>query len=206
VADVLRRLFDQIRLAHLEPGISSSLVLPWDVLETRTVVDRRWLRLHEQRVKLANGAIIDEFHLFETPDWVAVIPVTSKGEVVLVNQYRHGLGRTSCELPAGVIDAGETPEQAAHRELLEETGYVAERLVPLIELSPEPHRSTHRAHFFLGLDVTFSGAARPEPSEVLEVTTRPVAALVEDALSGRIDHAAHTAAILLAHVKGLFNA
>ncbi|HEY5959698.1 MAG TPA: NUDIX hydrolase, partial [Polyangiaceae bacterium] len=136
--------------------------------------------------------------------WVAVIPLTREGDVVLVQQYRHGLGRVSCELPAGVIDAGETPEQAARRELSEETGYVAEALSPMFVASPEPHRSTARAHFFFAANVSYSGASRPEPSEVLEVTTRSASLLVNDALSGRIDHAAHIGAILWANEHGLF--
>lgn len=176
---------------------------PWTVLKDKLIADRRWLRVHEQSVLLPNGARIDEFHLLESPSWVAVLPVTHDGTVILVQQYRHGLGHESRELPAGVIDAGESPSDAARRELLEETGYVADELIPLIELYPEPHRSTHCAHFFVAHDVRDSGSARPEPSEVIEIVTRSSAELVADALCGRIQHAAHTAAILVAHARGL---
>lgn len=176
---------------------------PWAILKDRIVVDRRWLRLHEQTVQLANGTTIDEFHLLETPSWVAVVPVTEGGEVVMVRQYRHGLGRTSLELPAGVIDPGELPDAAAKRELLEETGYRADSLVSLATLAPEPHRSTHLAHFFVAPGVRFSGRSNPEPSEVLEVSMHSRTDLVQDALNGRIDHAAHVAAILMAHARGL---
>lgn len=175
----------------------------WTVLTDKLIADRRWLRVHEQSVLLPNGTRIDEFHLLESPDWVAVLPITSDGTTVLVQQYRHGLGHISRELPAGVIDAGETPGAAARRELLEETGYVADELIELIELYPEPHRSTHAAHFFVAPNVRYSGRADPEPSEILEVVTRSRAELLDDAVSGRIQHAAHTAAILVAHARGL---
>jgi 8-oxo-dGTP pyrophosphatase MutT (NUDIX family) len=132
-----------------------------------------------------------------------VLPVTAEHEIVIVDQYRHGYGRVSRELPAGVIDPGETPILAAQRELLEETGYTVDELVPLFALSPEPHRSTHLGHFFVGSNARLTAAARPEPSEVLEVHVRPVAEVVEDALAGRIAHAAHTAAILAAYGRGL---
>ncbi|HMA94956.1 MAG TPA: NUDIX hydrolase [Polyangiaceae bacterium] len=176
---------------------------PWVVLEDRILVDQHWMRLHEQKVQLANGTTISNFHLLETPSWVAVVPLTEDGEVVMVRQYRHGLGRASLELPAGVIDPGESPSIAAKRELLEETGYCADTLLPLVELSPEPHRSTHRAHFFVAPNVRFSGRSNPDPSEVLEVSLRTKAELVNDALNGGIDHAAHVAAILTAHARGL---
>jgi 8-oxo-dGTP pyrophosphatase MutT (NUDIX family) len=175
---------------------------PWEILSTRVLLDRRWLRLHEQRVALPNGTVIEEYHVVDSPDWVAVLALTAGHEIVMVDQYRHGYGRVSRELPAGVIDPGETPIQAANRELLEETGYTVDELVPLFALSPEPHRSIHRGHFFFGKNARLTAAARPEPSEVLEVHVRPIAEVVADALAGRIAHAAHTAAILAAHGRG----
>ena len=184
-------------------GLRLVPVKPWKVLNSRLLVDRRWLRLHEQRVLLPNGNVIDEFHRFETPNWVAVIALTSNHEAVIVEQYRHGLGRKSRELPAGVIDAGETPEQAARRELLEETGYVADLLLPVFELSPEPHRSTCRAYFFVARNVVFSGQSSPEPSEVLEVRHVPIAQLLAEAEQGKIDHAAHVGALFAADRRGL---
>jgi len=176
---------------------------PWEVLSTRVLLDRRWLRVNEERVLLPNGAVIEEFHRLESPDWVAVVPVTPGGDIVMVDQYRHGAKRTSRELPAGVIDAGETPIQAAKRELLEETGYTVSELVPLFALSPEPHRSTQRGHIFLGKNAGPTGEARPEPTEVLEVHVLPASEVVADALAGRIIHAVHVAAILVAHGRGL---
>ena len=194
----------QIYLALAAQGTSCALPMkPWTILSSRILVDRRWLRLHEQRVELPNGTVIEEFHRIESPDWVAVLAITPENQVVLVDQYRHGIARVSRELPAGVIDAGETPAVAARRELLEETGYVAEELLPIFALGPEPHRSSHLGHFFFAGNVRFSGKANPEPSEVLEVNLRPVAEVIADALGGRIIHAAHTAAILAAHARGL---
>ena len=176
---------------------------PWDILATRVLLERRWLRVHEQRVSLPNGSVIEEFHRLDTPDWVGVLALTGQQEIVMVDQYRHGIGRVSRELPAGVIDPGETPVIAARRELLEETGYLADDLILLFAVAPEPHRSSHYGHFYVAKNVRFTGAATPEPSEVLEVHVRPVAEVIEDALGGRIIHAAHTAAILAANARGM---
>jgi 8-oxo-dGTP pyrophosphatase MutT (NUDIX family) len=178
---------------------------PWKVLESRELLNRRWLCLHEQRVLLPNGNVIDEFHRFESPNWVAVIAITEDQEIVLVEQYRHGLGEVSRELPAGVIDLGETPEQAAHRELFEETGYSAETLVPVFVVSPEPNRSTSRAHFFVARNVKFAGPAQPEPSEVIEVRLLPLKQYLDEASTGLVAHAAHVGALFAAQRRGLLD-
>jgi len=176
---------------------------PWKVLASRVLLDRRWLRVREERVLLPNGTVIDEFHLLDSPSWAAVLAITDAGEIVLVEQYRHGVARLSRELPAGVIDAGETPLQAAQRELLEETGYEATRWLPLLEVSPETSRHTHRAHFFVALGAHPVAAARPESCEVLQVCLAPAAGIVEAALRGEIEHGLHVAALLAAERKGL---
>jgi len=176
---------------------------PWTVLTQKTLLDRRWLRITEDRVELPNGTIIDEFHVLHSPNWAAVIAVTQNEEIVMVEQYRHGLGRTSLELPSGVIDPGERPHEAAKRELFEETGYKATAYTALIDVSPEPSRSTHRAYFFVAHGATQGGKARPEASEVIDVRLVKVEQLLRDLTEGRIDHAAHVGAILLAEKRGL---
>jgi 8-oxo-dGTP pyrophosphatase MutT (NUDIX family) len=138
-----------------------------------------------------------------SPPWAAVIAITPDQQLVLVEQYRHGLGRTSLELPSGVIDKGEQPLQAAQRELREETGYQSHEWERLVELAPEPSRSTHRAHFFIATGAQLSGCAQPEASEVINVRLAPIDTVLDDVVRGRIDHAAHVAAILLAARRGL---
>lgn len=177
-------------------------MIPFRVLASRVLLEKKWLKLREERLELPNGHIIEEFHLVESPDWVGAVALTPEREILLVDQYRHGLGRTSRELPAGVIDPGETPLQAAQRELLEETGHTAGLWKPLVVFSPEPNRSTHRAHFFLAEEVVRTGAPQPEKSEVLEVVKQPLALVLQEIAEGKMDHAAHAAAILLAARAG----
>lgn len=180
---------------------------PWKTLEKKLLLERRWLSISEERVQLPNGTIIDEFHVMHTPDWAGIIAVTGEGsaedDIVLVEQYRHGLGGVSLELPAGVIDAGETPLAAAQRELREETGYTARAWQPLIVVAPEPARATHRAHFFVATGATAAGPAQPEASEVIAIRRTPLHDLMAEIDSGRMVHAAHIAAILLAVRRGL---
>ena len=175
---------------------------PWQVLTETTLLDRRWLRLREQRVKLSNGHEIEQFHVIDGPDWAAVVALTPNDELVMVRQYRHGAGALSLELPAGVIEATESPARAAERELLEETGYVAESWHSLVVVHPEPARHTNRAHFFVALGARPVAQAAPEPSEELQVEVHPVGALMNLISEGDISHGVHIGVILLAARRG----
>jgi 8-oxo-dGTP pyrophosphatase MutT (NUDIX family) len=179
---------------------------PWQVIETRLVVERRWIEVHEQRVRLGNGHEIPEFHKVVMPSWAAVLCVTAEDEVVLVRQYRHGIGEESVELPAGVIEPEESPLEAARRELLEETGYVAEAWYPIVSVATEPSRHTVRAHFFCARGARAAKARAPEPSEDIELVTIPRAELLPWCERGGIVHGVHLGAILLAERKGLLAA
>lgn len=175
---------------------------PWRVLESRLVVDRPWLRVREEHVALPSGVEIEEFHVVEGVDWVAVLAITGDAEVVLVEQYRHGLGGTSRELPAGVIDPGETPLDAARRELLEETGFASDAWEPLVTVSTEPSRHTNRAHFFLARGARRIAEASPEAVEQIEVRLVPSVELLEGLDHGMVAHGVHIGAILLAARRG----
>jgi 8-oxo-dGTP pyrophosphatase MutT (NUDIX family) len=178
-------------------------VVPWQVLTRRTLVERRWLSVHEHRVRLSNGHEIDEFHVIETPAWAGVLAVTENDEVVLVRQYRHGIAGESLELPAGVIEAGEDPLHAAKRELLEETGYAAERWESIAVFAPEPSRHATRAHFFCALGARPVAPNAPDASEEIELVKVSRSELVELVLRGNVVHGVHVGAILFAERKGL---
>lgn len=179
---------------------------PWRVVESRILLDRTWLRVHAQRIALPTGAEIDEFHLIEGPSWAAALAVTAEGNVVVVEQYRHGVGALSLELPAGVFERGEPAEEAARRELREEAGYEADAWDPLIVVSPEPARGTSRGHFFIARGARRVGEQRLDATEDITVREMTPAEVVAAALVGRVVHGAHVAAILAAHVRGWLGA
>lgn len=176
---------------------------PWHVLDSKLLIDERWLQLREDRVRLANGHEIERFHVIHGPDWASVLCVTNDSEVVLVRQYRHGAGSPSLELPAGVIEPHETPEEAARRELLEETGYESDDWVSIQSVSTEPARHTTRAHFFCARGARRTRPAAPEETEVLEQVLVPLSDLSGLALDGSILHGVHVGAILVAFARGL---
>lgn len=175
----------------------------WQVLTDISLISQRWLEVREQRVRLANGHEIDCFHLIQGPSWAGVLCLTADQQVVLVRQYRHGLGGASLELPAGVIEPSEAPLDAAHRELREETGFATDDLSPLFIVAPEPARNTTLAHFFFARGAARIAELALDSSEELEVVLVSVPELFELIDQGQIVHAAHIGAILLAGRRGL---
>ncbi|MBR2096026.1 MAG: NUDIX hydrolase [Fibrobacter sp.] len=96
---------------------------PWKLLSSEFLVDAPWLKVAKETCELPNGKVIDDFYTLWQPDWVLILARTTEGKWVMTEQYRHGTGKIALEFPAGIIDKGETPEDAAIRELQEECGY-----------------------------------------------------------------------------------
>lgn len=138
------------------------------VQSSQRIYDSHWCGLRRDIVTLPSGAA-QEYHVFEVPDAVAVVPVRRDGRIVLVGQYRYPHGKTHWEVPAGRIAAGESPAEAAQREVREETGYRATRLIPLPGFYPTNGISAHYAHLFVGIDCDEVGVPMLDASEHLIV-------------------------------------
>ena len=92
---------------------------PWTVLAREYLAREPWYTVRVDRVQLPTGAIIPKYWISEYPPWVNVVAVTADERVVLIRQYRHGIGAVHFEIPAGATDPGDTSlESAARRELL----------------------------------------------------------------------------------------
>lgn len=142
--------------------------MTYKLLGSEYIIRRPWLTARRDKVQLPNGKVNNEYYVLEYPDWVNTIAITKQGEFVLVRQYRHALGRTSFELCAGVIEQGETPEQAARRELLEETGYAGGVWRELMQVSANPSTNTNLTHCFIATGVEKAAAQSLDDTECLE--------------------------------------
>ena len=125
----------------------------WKILESTYISRRPWMTARLDKVQLPDGRINPEYWVLEFPDWVNVIAITKDGEMVMVRQYRHALGVTEYELCAGVMEEGETPLQAARRELMEETGFGGGEWTEYMTICANPSNHTNLAHTFLAIGV-----------------------------------------------------
>lgn len=170
---------------------------PWETL-TQSYLFRRppWLVLRHQHFRLPTGREIADYWISEYPPWVNVVAVTKDDHLILVRQYRPGLEAVHYELPAGVVDDGESLEAAARRELREETGYGGGEWSLLTRLSANPALQDNWTTTFLAEGVERLADPAPEATEDLRLHRLPVdqaGRLIDD---GEMVQALHTAPLL----------
>ena len=166
----------------------------WKDLESKKLLSKgTWMNLRQEKVQLPSGAIVPEWFVLEFPEWINIIAITKDGDFVMEDQYRHALGETHYELPAGVVDEGETPLEAAKRELTEETGYGGGEWSLFMTTSPNPTNHTNRSYTFLAVGVEKLSEQHQEETEDINVdifTREEVKQLLE---AGEIIQALHAA-------------
>ena len=135
------------------------------------------------------------FITLHSSDWVNIIPVTPEGEVVLIKQWRHGSEDWAVEIPGGLVDPGETPIDAAVRELEEETGYKAREITLLGKVNPNPALFDNTCHTYLALVDSQPGEPHLDAGESIEVFRVKAPDLPAMVSSGEIDHCIVVAAL-----------
>lgn len=138
-----------------------------EVLHSELVFDGRLIDVRVDTVRLADGQV-HQREVVEHPGAVAVLAALPSGELILVRQYRHAVGRVLLELPAGTREPGEGPEACALRELAEETGYQAASVRELVRFFVSPGWANEELIVYVA-DGVRTGAAQPEADEQIEV-------------------------------------
>lgn len=171
----------------------------WQVVASRLVIDDPWLRVRADDCVTAEGVRIAPFFVTEHPDWAIVVAIDEQDCLLLVDQYRHGWGVTSRELPTGAIDPEDAdPFAAGQRELLEETGYGGGEWRLVATLAPNPSNQSNRCYAILATGVRKLAEPQDEPTERLRLVRLPVEEAVATARGGGIVQAMHVAALAMA--------
>lgn len=124
----------------------------WKIQRSEQVADCKIFRVRrDYSVRESDGAEFP-FYCLENGDWVNVIPVTTSGELVMIEQYRHGVETVTLEIPGGMVDDGEDAKFAAERELVEETGYVPKETILLGKSHPNPAIQNNWVYHYLAID------------------------------------------------------
>ena len=160
----------------------------WTIITSTRDRSYRVFELRTDRARSPRTGEEHDFFVLESSPWVNVIPLTEGGDVVMIEQYRHGIRDITLEIPGGLVEPGDTPEEAARRELREETGYGGGELVELGFVHPNPAIQNNRCHTFLAKNVLPLGIQEMDDKEDIEVVLVPlgqIRALIRD---GRISH------------------
>lgn len=155
------------------------------VLGSEQIYDSPWCGLRRDELALPDGATQD-YHVVEISDAVVVVPIRDDGQLVMLWQHRHPHGGSHWEVPAGRVAEGEHPDDAAARELREETGYVAEGLERLAGFFPINGISAHYGHVYVARGCRLAGPAETELTERLEVHTMRVAEALQRLADGEL--------------------
>lgn len=168
----------------------------WKVLKSTEVFRAGFFRLRVDECELPDKRVMPRYYVLEFPDWVNVVPITEDGMVILVDQYRHGVGQDFLEIPGGSSHSGnEEPLTAGQRELLEETGYEAREWVNCGFHFPNPALQNNKMHTFLALGCRKIREPQLDPFECLTVQLIPLVRLVELFNRGEFKHSLIAASI-----------
>jgi ADP-ribose pyrophosphatase len=138
-----------------------------------------------------------EMECLNHPGGAAVVPLLPDESVVLIEQYRHCIGDTVWEVPAGRLEPGENPLDCAKRELEEEVGYKSAQIKKLTEIYSAPAYCTETISIFLANDLT-PCEQKLDDDEIIKVVSLPLAEAIEMVKAGKIKDAKTVVGILLA--------
>jgi len=173
----------------------------WTLLDSKYIIQRPWATLRVDKLQLPNGYIKEEYYVLEYPTWVNMVAFTEDNQLLFVRQYRHGASKILIELPAGVVDEGEEPEEAARRELLEETGYAFESIEYICQLYANPATSGNLTYTYVLKGGKKVQEQQLDSSEDIEVVAMGIAEAKQLLFDNNIGQSLHASALFYSFQK-----
>jgi ADP-ribose pyrophosphatase len=167
----------------------------WEILEDKKVYETPIFSLHQNKV-LPDGTNNPAlFYVLHAPEWINVIALTGDNQILLVEQYRHGIHETTLEIPGGMADGGENPADTAKRELLEETGYSSGSWESLGKTSSNPAILSNYTHLYLAKNCVKTAPPQPDGHEDIKIHKMPLEEFLRLTADGVVHHSIVLAAV-----------
>ena len=175
--------------------------MSFEIQKTTDIYRGKIFDVSVEEVLLPNG-VVKNREVIRHPGAAAMVPVFDDGKIALIKQFRHAVGSFLWEIPAGTLEAKETPLQCAQRELIEETGYQANGFKKLAEILPAPGYTDERIHIFLATGLT-PAKQNLDDDEVLELQPTAFDRAMHMIVEGKIQDAKTIVGLLLAKKRSL---
>jgi ADP-ribose pyrophosphatase len=146
-------------------GVNLNDGVPWELLGRTSILKTPHIEVSEDVVRLPSGVIIDDFSVVDLPDGVMIVATDEKDRLITFREYKHAANKYLLLFPGGQIDEGETPSEAAIRELREETGYESVDVEYIAPLQVHPSKLIHINHIVRIKNARYIGAEHHETTE-----------------------------------------
>lgn len=169
----------------------------WQILNKKEEFNCKITSINSMECYLPSKNISNKFISMDMHDWANVFTIDSDNNVIMVKQHRMGKNIVTIEVPAGTLNPGEDPETAAKRELEEETGYTAEKMILLKAIFVNPAIQTNKCYFFLATGCKKTKELQLDDTEEIEVITFPLKEILDARNTDLIENSITLLSIML---------